>query len=176
MINNFFENKIIRKNTNPHQEAQNKFCLKTFINKLPTLDEMFGHYPNTYKDDFCPLCKTIKETNTHIFTCPTRRKLTIAKLSSSIIKAITPFATTKEAIEFTKTHIRPSNLFTIDHARINLTEVTKNSNFSITDTFRFLIPKSLVSYIRKHLKKSSQTTKLIISKISQNLIIALKEI
>lgn len=53
-MNNIFKDKITDKSTNPQQEARNKFHLKTFLNKLPTLNEMHGRYPSVYNNDTCP--------------------------------------------------------------------------------------------------------------------------
>lgn len=164
IMNNIFKNKITGKDINPHQKAKNKFWLKTFINKLSTLDKMLGTI-HLYIWTICPSCKTTAETNMHIFICPLRRKLTIAKISNAIIKAITPFSICKKVTEFINATTKSSNLFKIDNYRINTTRVTELSVFSITDTVQFLISKSLVYYIQKKLKKNYQTTKIIISYI-----------
>lgn len=127
---------------------------------------MFNRLPTVYKNDLCPACKTTKKTNTHVFICLIRQKLSITKLINAILKAVTPFSTTKEATIFINTYLKPSNLFKIDYTCINSTAVTDSSTFSITDTFHFLILKSLVRHIRKHLKQNKINTKLIISKIT----------
>lgn len=69
-LRNIFENKITNKTTNPAQMSKNKFRLKTFINKLPTLNEIKLIYPEVYESATCSDCGFDTETNTHIFSCP----------------------------------------------------------------------------------------------------------
>lgn len=87
-----FKNRITDPHTNPAQTAKNCFHLKTFLNKRPTLDEMQGQYPETYTDATCPECNETIETNTHVFTCPNRQRVTISKMTNALIKALTSFS------------------------------------------------------------------------------------
>lgn len=91
--------------------SRNKFQLKTFINKLPTLEEMKLRYPESYKSAKCFKCSYNIETNTHVFICPTRRSYAIAKISNSISSILTEYIPAKVAIKITNKYICPSNLF-----------------------------------------------------------------
>lgn len=175
-LDSIYKRKITGKHTNPQQEANNKFHLKSFMNKLPTLDVMFKRYPHLYPNNIYPVCKESAETNTYVFMCQTRKKNTLEKLHIAIIKAISKFSSVTLVTKITNDYIKPSNLFKIDPLCSNTADVTKNSTFSITDTIRFLIPKSLTYHIRTKLKANHQTVKAVIVAISWNITKVLKEI
>lgn len=98
---------------NPNQAVKNKFHLKTFMNKLSTLDKMFNRYLTTYNNSICFEYKSIFETNTYGFTCSSCQKQTIAKLHNILIKVIFLFSLTDQIKQLTENFLRLSNFFKI---------------------------------------------------------------
>lgn len=113
----YYKNKVTNKETNQKQETQNRFHFKAFMNKLLTLQEKHNHYPSIYDNDIYPECNSLSETNTHLFTCPIRKKTTLENINNAIIKALLSFLSFQEATNLLEKFIKLSNFLKIDPIR-----------------------------------------------------------
>jgi hypothetical protein len=136
---------------------------------LPTLEEMNDRYPLIYNNHPCLKCNNETETTLHTFTCQENLiniRTSIIQILREILKEHT---NPQKAEQILNKHIIKSNLLAIDKSRINSFETTPYSTFSIADTLRFLIPKSLTTTLTRTLKKTRTQLIPIIQKFTDRL-------
>lgn len=136
---------------------------------FPTLEEMNDRYPHLYQNQPYLRYNANIESTLYIFTCQDN----LIKVRNSIIQILKEIlqqhTMPQHVSKIIDQKIIKSNLLKVDTSRMDLFEVTPHSSFSITDTLRFLIPKSLTSMLTQELKKPSHQIIPITQKFTDQL-------
>jgi hypothetical protein len=163
------QTKIHNNATSTQEMEKNSLKIKILNSNLPTLDSLHEAEPALYKTNICPRCKTHKETQLHFNFCPSNQYNIRDTIKLILEKLILKKKNANTARILINHDLKNINFLKIDPNRIDNPEAKPESRFSITDTIRGLIPKSLFRFIKRHLTTDTKEIKQIVRNFAKQI-------
>jgi ribonuclease HI len=151
--------KIVSNYTSNKDQQFRSFNIKIINEELPTMDKLHQRKPNIYINNKCVICEQQREDTLHIFLCGENIIKTQSTFKNRLLDVIGEHKG-KKIVEIAKTKLLNMKIFEIDTIRI-INGTISESNFSLIDCIKGLIPYEIKSMLIKILKNKEDSNLII---------------